>query len=272
MELLTDPTNLIRTATCPQHGEYLSTATPFPVPEGFAPRAIWSGCAPCSDQRKRDAEERTRVEAEREAAREVAAVRHRRRQRLMESGIPPRFQCKRLTDYTTDNDGQRDALRAVKNYVADFDDAHDAGRNLLLIGKPGCGKTHLACAVGLEVLNAGRSVRYTTITDMVRRLTDTWRNRDGECESEVLAELGTVDLLILDEAGMQSGSNVELTKICEVIDRRYNAPRPTIVISNLGVEALKPLVGDRVIDRLRDSGSQLIAFDWPSYRGKRDTR
>jgi len=263
---------LTRTDSCEHHGDFVSTGRVLCAPEGRPPIVDWSKCQPCVAHRAREAEERARIEAERQAERAAAQARSALHKRLMESGIPVRFRAKRLTDYTTDTGEQREALHKVKEYVTDFGDAYDAGRNLLLIGKPGCGKTHLACAVGLEVLDAGGSVRYTTVADMVRRVTDTWRNRDGETESDVLADLGTVDLLILDEAGVQSGSNVELTRICEVMDRRYREMLPTIIVSNLGIDALVPLLGDRVIDRLRDNGSQLVAFNWPSYRGKRAVR
>lgn len=261
--------NLTSTQTCPHHGDFLSTGTQWLLREGSDPIVHWSKCAACLIQRERDAEERARIEAERKVERDAVAARRDLQRRLVDSGIPSKFRTKRLCDYTSDSPGQREALRTCVAYVECFDDVYKDGRNLLFIGKVGCGKTHLACALGLEVLEAGGTVRYTTAADMVRRFTDTWRNRDGETESDVLADLGSADLLILDEAGEERGSEISLSKISQVIDRRYRESLPNIVISNLGVEKLKPFMGDRVMDRLRDGGSQLIAFDWSSYRGRR---
>lgn len=260
MELMTENTQT-RAVTCKSHGDYEQTRTEYPDYFGEGtPRVMWHGsCTKCIDER-----------IEKERKHEETMKRLDLMQRIRESGIPNKFLTCRLNNYVADNPGQKKALNIAHGYVEDFDAAYDAGRNLLLIGKPGCGKTHIACAIGMEVLEMDGTVRYTTVGNMVRRFTDTWRNRDGETESKVLADLTSAHLLILDEAGVQSGSDVEINKITEVIDGRYSKQIPTILVSNLGLDNLKPLLGDRVIDRLRDNGSKLATFDWASHRGKRE--
>ena len=261
-------TSLTRTTTCKHHGDFVSNGKEIhPARDGFRAVVKWTDCEACGKQREKEWEEAARKRAECEEA----AARADLRRRLFQSGIPRLFrEGRRLKDYAADNCGQKKALRMASEYAIRFEHALDTGRNLLFIGSPGCGKTHLACAIGLEVLDMGGTVRYTTVGDMNRRITDTWRNRDGESESEVLDDFSSCTLLIVDEAGVQSGSEVDIRNITSVIDGRYRDQLPTILVSNLMIDRLTPLVGDRVIDRLRDNGSQLIAFNWASYRGKRE--
>lgn len=77
------------------------------------------------------------------------------------------------------------------------------------------------------------------------------------------------DLLILDEVGVQHGSDTEKLILFEIINGRYEAARPTIVISNLDAAGLEQFLGERAFDRLREGGGRLVVFDWESHRGKR---
>lgn len=263
----------VRTGNCQQHGEYQESGIPYQHPLDDTQQVRWRGdCPPCLEERAR----RAKLEAAAEAKWKAERAERELQQRIRESGIPGDFRKARLDcapgddglkPYVATNAGQKHALTVATAYVADFNEHAYSGRNLLFIGKPGCGKTHLAVAIGMALLHGGATVRYTTAYDMVRRFTDTWGRRGGETESSILADLANADLLIIDEAGAQSGSDVELRTIFNVIDARYREGFPTLMLSNLSVKQLTPYVGERVIDRLRDKGSELVAFDWASHRG-----
>lgn len=262
---------LTRTATCEEHGcnfevTYIRYADFFD--EGrHLDRPISGACGECVKEKS------AKLKAEREA-REKRGAAHARRElqdRIDASGIPSRFLTCSLDNYIADHPGQKHALDVANHYVTNFGEHVHSGCNLLFTGKPGCGKTHLAAAIGMAVMEMTGNVRYTTVADMVRRFTDTWK-RNGESESAVMNDLTGAELLILDEAGVQSGSKVELDYITQVIDGRYREQLPTLVISNLSIKDITPLLGDRSVDRLRDNGSQLVAFGWESYRGKKGVR
>ena len=76
------------------------------------------------------------------------------------------------------------------------------------------------------------------------------------------------DLLILDEIGVQIGSEHEKLLLFDVLNGRYQQCRPTILISNLSGSDLEAYLGQRVMDRYRECGA-VLAFDWNSYRGTR---
>jgi DNA replication protein DnaC len=83
----------------------------------------------------------------------------------------------------------------------------------------------------------------------------------------VLDYYGSLDLLIIEEIGTGAGSDDERAKIFQVVNRRYEAMLPTVLVSNLDMDALKKEIGERVIDRMREGSRSLVVFDWQSHRG-----
>lgn len=189
------------------------------------------------------------------------------------AAIPPRFQDRTLESYRAESEGQARALRVAQSYAERFDEALAVGRCLTFVGKPGTGKTHLACAIARRVMQDGRTALFVSVSDLIRSVRATWGKKTGKTEEDVLNAYTAVDLLVIDEVGAQYGSEAEQVTLFEVIDRRYKNLRPMIVLSNLPVQSddpdqptLKAFLGDRGFDRLREGGGRLVMFDWPSYR------
>ncbi|EDH5493481.1 AAA family ATPase, partial [Salmonella enterica subsp. enterica serovar Java] len=78
----------------------------------------------------------------------------------------------------------------------------------------------------------------------------------------------SLDLLIIDEVGVQFGSASELAILQEIVNVRYENVLPTILISNLTFEQLKDTIGERIVDRVTNGGRNRLAFNWESFRGK----
>lgn len=239
-----------RQERCAAHGEYVS--------RNYL-RNIWSHCPVCAREEAESKRQEREVESRRRATDAWLA-------RMGESGIPPRF-LKCGFDNFVPMDGKRGALDAAREYVANFDRAAADGRSMIFIGGPGVGKTHLACAIGLQLLREGRRVVYTTIPKMHRRLRGTWRRDASEKTGDVVSVYASADLLILDEVGVQLGSDYERIEIFDVVNERYENLRPTIAISNLDREGTRDYLGGRVWDRLRENGGVLVAIQGNSMRG-----
>ncbi|RLB23455.1 MAG: hypothetical protein DRG76_04215, partial [Deltaproteobacteria bacterium] len=86
-------------------------------------------------------------------------------------------------------------------------------------------------------------------------------------ESELLSRLQKLDLLVIDEIGVQFGTDTERMILFEILDSRYEDMMPTIVTTNISTIAdLEVLLGPRLIDRFFEGQSKLLLFDWESYR------
>jgi len=238
-------------AICENHGEYDSRNI-------F--RDMWTKCPVCSHEQE---EEKRKTEEEKNRLAKIDEY-----QRLIgKAGIPERFKDRKLNTYITENEGQKHALEFAKLFTCEFDDVYKTGRSAIFCGKPGTGKTHLAVGIGLEIINK-YSVGFTTVQRVMRRVKDSWRKDAEESETEVIKLYTTVDLLIIDEIGVQFGSEFEKNAMFDILNERYEDRKPTILLSNLTQIEVKVFLGDRIYDRLREDGGKCIAFDWESKRGK----
>ena len=252
-ELGLHPQPKIKQAACTTHGEFESRC--------FI-GSIWSKCPTCG------ADAAAKETAEREA-KERDDRRQAWQRRIGEAGIPERFQNRNLKSFVAETNEQSRALDFANNYADSFDDALAAGRSALFIGKPGTGKTHLAVGIGLRIMRRdNRTVLFTTVMRAIRRVKDTWSRESRESEAQAIAALAFPDLLILDEVGVQYGSDTEKLILFDLFNERYEKRRPTILLSNLSLDDVKTYLGERVFDRLREDGGQVIPFTWESHRTK----
>ena len=150
----------------------------------------------------------------------------------------------------------------AKSYAQNFGGGSFA--SFVFSGAPGTGKNHLAAAIGNYLLGAGHSVLVVTIPDLMLRVRECYD--DGQSESSLLNDLCNVDLLVLDEVGIQRGSSGEKVIINQVIDRRLSSMRPVGILTNLNHGELVNTLGARVMDRLQMDGGIWVNFDWESYR------
>ena len=253
----TPPTTALGTAakTCPDHGDY--EATGHRLNKVNPPRDVWSPCPQCRAAANAEAERQ--LEAERQQV-----ARARLESLLEQSAIPPRFIGKTFDNYRADGEGQERALRVCREYAEHFERHLRTGGSLILSGKPGTGKSHLAAAVLQAILPARVGV-YMTLMDLIRALRDTWRKDSETSENQLLAKLEAMPLLAIDEIGMQYGTDGERAILFDVLDRRYRNMRPTILMTNLDKDGFRAAIGDRVFDRLTEV-ARWVPFEWDSYR------
>jgi putative replication protein len=81
-----------------------------------------------------------------------------------------------------------------------------------------------------------------------------------------LDDLCRVDLLVLDEVGVQRETRNEWVVLNQIIDRRLAAMKPVGVLTNLNHQQMTDTLGERVMDRLTMDGGIWVNFAWGSYR------
>lgn len=242
-----------RPASCPSHGAFEATG------RMLGRREAWSTCPGCAQEAQ---------QAEREAmAQRMADIATRQREEAIGAAcIPTRFRGLSFGNYIAETPEQRAALAKVRDYVERFAEHRERGTGLVLAGKPGTGKTHLAAAAMLALIGPGTWVQYVTCMGLIRMVRDTWGKDAERTERAVIQMLGQqIDLLVIDEVGVQYGTDSEQNILFEILDKRYGEMRPTILVTNQDKQGFKTFIGERVSDRLAQTHSWL-AFDWPSYR------
>lgn len=192
----------------------------------------------------------------------------RRRQRMQSASIPKRYAHCTLASY---KDKSSTALKNAKSRVQEFVDlwpSTDQGRGLLLMGPCGVGKTHLAVAALVEIMNSAKPgrVMFSNFQDLIQEIQASFDNDQVPSKSELLRPLLEADLLVLDELGSQKPTTFVQDILYYVINTRYNEERTTIFTTNYfdTAEAKEESLGQRIGTRLRSrlyEMANLIKFD-----------
>jgi len=245
-------------AECEKHGAFEQKVTML------LGKALRSQCPECSRIAKKERE--ARAEAE-----QALNVRLAISRKLGDSLIPKRFADRSLANYKAEHKGQAEALRFCRHYVKTFDQIADNGRCMVLLGKPGTGKTHLGAGMANDLMRStSHSAVYRTVGSILQAIRATYDRSSDATEASILANLVEPSLLVLDEVGVskEQPSDFELTTLFAIINGRYEQVKPTVVISNLSPEQLPVAMGERCVDRLREGGMIVVPFEWESHRGK----
>lgn len=143
----------------------------------------------------------------------------------------------------------------AKLVAGDWIGAHD---NLVICGPTGVGKSWLACALGHKACRDDRSVLYQRVPKLFSTLA--LARGDGR-HARFLAKLGSVQLLILDDWGLEPLDAKARHDLLEILEERYGR-RSTIITSQLPISAWHEVIGDptyadAILDRLVHNAHRL---------------
>ena len=148
--------------------------------------------------------------------------------------------------------------------------------NIIISGGVGLGKTHLGYAIvnaledkkisptGWEFYTK-KSVEFTTIKNIIDNIKHLWTDKADEYDLNVVSEFKKIGLLIIDEVGVQYGTDSERLELFEIFDSRYKNMLPTIAISNHTKDEMLRILGLRITDRLF-SGAKFFELKGKSQR------
>ncbi len=144
----------------------------------------------------------------------------------------------------------------------------DKAENILFVGSPGVGKTHLAVSIGLEAATHKNQVRFITCGDLLSQLSKA--HNEGKLDNK-LALYSRYKVLIIDEIGYMPIDKVSANLLFQLINKRYEK-RSTIITTNKALNKWGELFNDNVmanaiLDRLLHH-SHIINITGRSYRMK----
>lgn len=144
----------------------------------------------------------------------------------------------------------------------------EAHRNVVVLGPVGVGKTFLASALGHLACRAGFQVRFVRAEAILRKLK---QSRLDNSRDAVLAELTTIDLLIIDDFGLEPMSREESRDVYQLFVER-NGRESTIVTSNRDTAEWLSVFDDTLlaqsaVDRFKNNAYDLV-IDGESYRAR----
>jgi DNA replication protein DnaC len=150
---------------------------------------------------------------------------------------------------------------ATLNFLSD-------AKNILLVGAPGVGKTHLAIALGLEATKQRRRVKFITAEELTNELIAA---RQSNTLVSYLEVISRIELLIIDEIGYLDIAKESASLFFRLISKRYEKSS-TIITTNKPFEEWADIFGDEVVasailDRLLHHSYPFL-INGPSYRMK----
>jgi DNA replication protein DnaC len=183
-------------------------------------------------------------------------------------GFPPRF--KQTKPEECEGDGWLSHFVMARELLK-------AGGIAVFVGGCGTGKTRMSYE--LAKLQKERTERiggvskimaanYTTADKMLEELRSSYGNdKDATSERNVMDAYTSASLLVIDELDSCVKTDFGQRKLKRIIDERYMAKLPTIIITNQERTRLKELLPEPVMDRIRECGKG-FHFNWASFRAK----
>ncbi|WP_409405707.1 ATP-binding protein [Priestia megaterium] len=161
-----------------------------------------------------------------------------------------------------------EAKRDAMNYVKNFTGMPPNERyNLLIMGNPGTGKTHLVTAIARTLKEKGFLVGLLTTGQLLTKIQATFNKGAIRTKQDIYMDLGKLDLLILDDLGSEARTGTEFdwrkNEMFEIVNLRTG--KPTIYTSNFNEQHLPTAIGERAFSRI-NYNTKFIELVTEDYR------
>lgn len=132
--------------------------------------------------------------------------------------------------------------------------------SLILVGSVGTGKTHLAASIAHYCIEQGIVTKFGNITDIFQSLKDAFTT-----DEDILSEIKTVPLLILDDLGKEKSTEWTQETIYSIVNYRYEHMLPMVITTNCTMAELQDRLGSATLSRLMEM-SDYAEMNGKDYR------
>ncbi len=207
---------------------------------------------------------------------------------LTAARIPKRYEHCELASYTADFPGAHPSLAFAHLAASRFAQEYDPrdGMGLLIIGKIGTGKTHLAVGITKDLVNRGVPCLFYDYRELLKEIQNSYNATVQTTELDVLRPVFESDVLILDELGAVKPTEWVWDTVSLILNTRYNNNRTTIITTNFEdqpaagangsvspargatrAETLGDRIGERMRSRLHEM-CRVIKMEGEDFRQK----
>jgi len=253
-----------------------------------APADVCPLCGGTGWKTAKTIQENGRSRTERPVTRCDCQLRARAQSLLTAARIPRRYEHCELANYDTDFPGAHPSLAEAHFTASNFAEKCDprGDKGLLIIGKIGTGKTHLAVGILKELLTRGIPSLFYDYRELLKEIQNSYNTAVHTTELDVLRPVFETDVLVLDELGAVKPTEWVWDTVSLILNTRYNDNRTTIITTNFedhpaaGVSgSLSPVraaargetLGDRIGERMRSRLHEMcrvITLDGTDFRQK----
>jgi len=154
------------------------------------------------------------------------------------------FSDKSFRNFNPRVPGVQEAFEVAQAY------AYNPDGWLVLIGRNGCGKTHLAAAIANQHLVQGSLVLFATVPDLLDHLRATFAPTSPVVYDQLFSSMREAELLVLDDLGSEQNSPWASEKLFQLLNYRYNSRFPTVITTNsMRLQAVDERIRSRLMDR-----------------------
>lgn len=212
-------------------------------------------------------------------AQAIAEEQEQKRQKieaiLGRSGIKKRYLSRSFENFIV-NDVNRKAYEIAKSYVDNWQENKDKGEGLYFEGTCGTGKTHLAVAIAMKLINQGVPVICKTSIDLLASIKQSYERDSTVNEEDIIEAYNTVDLLVIDDLGKERATEWSVPILYRIINDRYENMLPTVITTNYNTDDLIDKLNasndnekaEAIISRFKGSAS-CVTMAWEDYRRMR---